>query len=102
MAADQHVEHDAVDAVVLAVIGDGAHGLGALAEAIDAAFPLFVASGIPSQVVMQDRSEAVLKVDAFREAVGSDQQPGPLVVSERFDPQFAFLGRQGAGDGIDP
>ena len=101
MAADEDVEHDAVDAVVLAVVGDGAHGGGALAESVDSAFALFVAGGVPGQVVMHDGGESVLEVDAFGEAVGGDQHARPGVVGEAVDADFAFLGRQGAGDGLD-
>ena len=83
MAADQDVEHDAVDAVVVAVVGDGAHGRGALAEPVDAALALFVAGGVPREVVVDDGGEAVLQVDALGEAVGGDQQPGAVVLGER-------------------
>ena len=82
VAADEDVEHDAVDAVVFAVVGDGAHGGGALAEPVDPAFALLVAGRIPGQVVVHDGSEPVLEVDAFGEAVGGDQQPRPVVVGE--------------------
>ena len=101
MAADEDVEHDAVDAVVFAVVGDGAHGGCALAEAVDPAFALLVAGGVPGQVVVHDRGEAVLQVDAFGEAVGGDQQPRAVVVGEAVDAQFPLLGRQGAGDRVD-
>ena len=73
--AEQHVEHDAVDPVVRAVEGDGAHGVGALAEAVDAALALLVAGRVPGQVVVDDGVEAVLEVDALGQAVGGDQHP---------------------------
>ena len=76
MPADQDVEDDAVDAVVLAVVGDGADGGGVLAEPVDAAFALFVAGGVPGEVVVDDGGEALLQVDAFGQAVGGDQQRG--------------------------
>ena len=102
MAADQHLQHDAVDAVVLAVVGDGAHGVGVLAEAVDAALALFVAGGVPGQVVVDDGGEAVLQVDALGQAVGGDEQPRPVVGGEGVDAGLAFLGGQRAGDGLDP
>ena len=95
VAADEDVEHDAVDAVVFAVVGDGPHGRCALAESVDSAFALFVAGGVPGEVVVHDGGEAVLQVDALGEAVGGDQQAGPFVVGEGVDAKFAFLGWQG-------
>jgi hypothetical protein len=38
---------------------------GLLAEAVDAAFALFVARRIPAQVVVHDGGEQALQVDAF-------------------------------------
>ena len=73
--AQQHVEHDAVDRVVDAVVGQGTHGRGGLSVAVDAAFALFVAGRVPAQVVVHDGVEMILQVDAFAEAVGGDQQP---------------------------
>ena len=74
MAADEYVEHDAVDVVVVAVVGDRPDGGRGLAESVDAAFSLLMAGGVPGQVVMQNGSESVLQVDTFGEAVGGDQQ----------------------------
>ena len=74
VAADEYVEHDAVDAVVVAVVGDRPDGGRGLAESVDAALALLVSGGIPGEVVMHDRGESVLQVDAFGEAVGGDQQ----------------------------
>ena len=73
-----------------------------LAEPVDAAFALFVAGGVPRQVVVDDRGEAVLQVDALRQAVGGDQQPRPVVGGEGVDAGFAFLRGQRPGDGLDP
>ena len=61
-----------------------------------------MAGGVPREVVVHDGGEAVLQVDALREAVGGDQQPGAVVLGERVDAGFAFFGGQGSGDGLDP
>ena len=71
--AQQHVEHDAVDLVVDAVVGDDPHLACWLAVAVDAAFALLVAGRVPGQVVVHDRVEVVLQVDALAQAVGGDQ-----------------------------
>ena len=71
--AQQHVQDDAVDAVVLAVQGDGADDVRALAEPVDPAFALLVAGRVPGQVVVDDGLEVFLQVDAFGQAVGRDQ-----------------------------
>ena len=73
-----------------------------LAESVDAALALFVAGGIPGEVVVHDGGESVLEVDAFGQAVGGDQDAGPVVGGEVVDAGSAFLRRQGAGDGLDP
>ena len=73
-----------------------------LAEPVDAALALFVAGGVPRQVVVDDGGEAVLQVDALRQAVGGDQQPRPVVGGEGADAGLAFLGGQRPGDGLDP
>ena len=90
--ADQHIEDHAVDRVVRAVVGDDAHLRLLLAEAIDAAFALLVARWVPAQVVMQHRVEGLLKIDAFRQAVGADEDVLAALGDQGFDPRFA-LGR---------
>ena len=52
--ADEHVEHDAVDPVVLAVERHGAHDVVALTDPVHAALALFVPGGVPGQVVVED------------------------------------------------
>ena len=47
--------------------------LGRLAEAIDAALALLMPRRIPGQIVVDDRVEELLEVDAFRKAVGGDE-----------------------------
>src|SRR2546426_626896 len=49
MFAEQDVEYDPVDAVVGAVVGRHPYFRTALAEAVDPAFPLFVAGRVPRQ-----------------------------------------------------
>ena len=73
MLADQYVEHEAVDLVVDTVIGHDADDRGGLAVAVDAALALFVAGGVPRQVVVNDRVEVLLQVDALAQTVGADQ-----------------------------
>src|SRR5690606_12268917 len=74
--AEQDVEDDAVDAVVLPVDHEGPDDVARLAEAVDAAFALLVPGGVPRQVVVDDRLEVLLEVDALGEAVGGDEHLG--------------------------
>ena len=71
--ADQDVEHESVDLVVDAVIGDHPDDLRGLAVAVDPPLALLVAGGVPRQVVMDDGVEVLLQVDPFAQAVGADQ-----------------------------
>ena len=88
--AQEHVEDDLVDLVVGAV-EQHRLDLGArLAEAVDPALPLFEAVGVPGQVVVHDRVEMLLEVDALRQAVGRDQNP-PFVGDELLDPLAPLL-----------
>ena len=73
--AEQHVEHDAVDLVVDAKVGQHADLVFGLSEAVDATFSLFVPCRIPRQVVVNHRVEQRLQVDAFAETVGADENP---------------------------
>ena len=102
MAADEHIEDDAVDLVVGTVVGDRPDGRRDLPESVYPALPLFVSGRVPRQVVVQDGGKPVLQVDAFGEAVGCDQHPGPIMISEVPDARFAFLGRKVAGHGLRP
>ena len=63
--AQDDVEHKAIDRVVLAVEHGAAHLGGLLTKAVHAAFALFVAGGVPGQVVVDDGGEEVLQVDAL-------------------------------------
>ena len=73
MLPDQDVEHDAVDLVVHAVIGDHPDHLARLSVAVDAPFALLVTGRVPGEVVMEDGVEVFLEVDPFAQAVGADQ-----------------------------
>ena len=83
--AQQHVQDDAVDAVVLAVEQQCPDGLEGLAESVDPTFSLLVSGRVPGQVVVDDGLECVLQVDAFGEAVGRDQD----LVARRRPPRRA-------------
>ena len=95
--ADQHVEHDAVDQVVRAVVGEHAYDLLRLAVAVHAALALLVAGGVPGQVVVDDGVEVVLEVDALAQAVGGDQD-ALVGLAQLGDALLALGGRQQAGD----
>jgi hypothetical protein len=98
--AKQDIEDDAVDGVVVAVEHDGDDLLPGLAEAVDAAFALFVTGWIPGQVVMNDGVEVLLEVDALGEAVGGDED-ALRVLSEGRDATLTLVVRKPAGDGLD-
>jgi len=97
---EDHLEDETVDRVVLPVEHGAADFLRLLAEAIDTALALLVAGGIPREVVMDDRGEAVLEVDAFGEAVGRDEDR-LLGLGQLGDALLPFLGREFAGDRLD-
>ena len=73
--AEQHIENKAVDAVVAAVVGEHPNLGLRLTEAVDSPFTLFMASGVPRQVVVNHGVEQCLKVDALTQTVGGDQDP---------------------------
>ena len=98
--AQDDFEHEAVDGVVLAVEHGAAHLGGLLAEAIHPAFALFVARGVPGQVVVDDGGEKVLEVDAFRKAIGGHQDAA-VGFGHVFDSLAALFGCELAGDGVD-
>lgn len=64
MFADEYFEDLAVDAVVGPVQSDDLDLGALLAEPVDPAFALVVACRVPGQVVVDDRVEVVLEVDA--------------------------------------
>ena len=99
MLAQQHVQHDPVDAVVGAVERDRPDDGGALPEPVHAALALLVPGRVPGEVVVDDGLEAGLQVHAFRQAVRGDEDGTPgLVLGQVPDPRQALVGRQDAGD----
>ena len=98
--AQDDLEHEAVDGVVLPVEHGAAHFGRLLAEAVYPAFALLVARGVPGQVVVDDGGEQVLQVDAFRKAIGSHEDAA-VGICHVFDPLAALFGREFAGDGVD-
>ena len=78
--AEEHLEDEAIDGVVFAIIGQGADGLAALAIAVDAALALLVAGGVPGEVVVDHGVEEVLEVDALGEAVGADEDAAGVLL----------------------
>src|SRR5262249_12304909 len=72
-----------------------------LSEAIDAPFPLLVAGGVPRQIVVYDRIEIGLEVDAFGEAIGGDED-ALVELAEGVDPGLAFLRWQRPPDDLHP
>jgi hypothetical protein len=58
--AQEDLEDDAVDGVVLAVEGDRADGGARLAVAVHPALALLVTRGVPAQVVVEDGVEGIL------------------------------------------
>jgi hypothetical protein len=75
MLAEQHIQNDAVDLIVLAEQRQHLHGLALLPIAIDAAFSLLMARWIPTEVVVNYSIKLVLQVDAFTQTVSSDHYP---------------------------
>ena len=96
--AQDDFEHRAVDGVVGAVEQRGSHCLAGLAEAIDASLALLVARRVPREVVVDDRVEVVLQVDALRQAVGRDQEPAVGFAEPMRATCSCALGGQLAGD----
>jgi hypothetical protein len=98
--AEEDLEDDAVDGVVLAVEGDGADCGARLAVTIDAALALLVAGGVPGEVVVEDGVEGVLEVDALGEAVGADEDAA-IGLGEASDAIFSLFRGELAGDRFD-
>ena len=68
-----NVEDKPVYRVVLSVNHGTAHLGRFLPEAVYPALALFMAGGIPGQIVMNNRVKTVLKVDAFGKTVGGNE-----------------------------
>ena len=69
----QHLEHDLVHRVVLPVQEAGLDLGPRLPEAVHAAFALLEAVRVPGEVVVEDRVEEALEVDALGKAVGGHE-----------------------------
>ncbi|CAM5423085.1 hypothetical protein RLIN73S_07523 [Rhodanobacter lindaniclasticus] len=95
--AQDDVQNSAIDRIVGTVDQGGAHLGARLAEAVDTAFALFVAGGIPRQIVVNHSIEVVLQVDAFGQAVGGDQQ-ATISLAQGLDAALAIFGWEFAGD----
>ncbi len=74
--ANEHIDNELVDAVVLAPDRNDTDLGVRLAETVHAAFALLVARRVPSEVVVDHCVEVVLEVDALRKAIGGDEQSG--------------------------
>ena len=75
--------------------------LARLAEAVDTTLALLVARRVPREIVVNDGVELLLQVDAFRQAVGGDENPGALGRAELRHALLALLGGHLAGHGVD-
>jgi len=91
MLAQQHIQNDAVGAVIDPVIGEDAHLRLGLPEAVHTALALLVPGGVPGKVVMHDGVEVILEIDALAEAIGGDEHPAACT-SQFLDARLA-LGR---------
>ena len=98
--AQDDLQHHGVDRVVGAVHQGGAHHAALLTEAVDTAFTLLVAGGVPAQVVVHHRAEERLQVDALGHAVGGNQQ-GAAGLAKGLHAGLALFWRQLAGDDAD-
>ena len=101
MLAQQDVEDDAVDPVVAAVVGEHAHRVASLAVAVDAALALLVAGRVPGEVVVDDRVEVLLEVDALARGSRSRRARARLPRRARATRCLALGGRERAGDRLD-
>ena len=70
---EEDVEDDPVDAVVAPEVGQDADGLARLVVAVDAPLALLVAGRVPREVVVNDRVELLLEVDALAQTVGRNE-----------------------------
>ena len=101
--AEDDAQHRAVDGIVLAVKHQCANSRRGLSEPVRTALALFVASGIPGEVVMDHRVEVALKVDALGQAIGCDEHGRdlPVEIREALHALFALVGGEFPGDDRD-
>ena len=98
--SDQDIEDHTVDRIVAAVVGDDPNLLLFLTETINAAFTLLVAGGVPGQVVVKYGIEMLLKVDALRKTVSTNENVFARFRDETRNPQFAVNGWEQTRDGF--
>ena len=84
--SQDHIEHSAIDGIVLAVDQDRSDGVALLPKPIDAPLALLMPGRVPGQIVVNDGIEVALQVDAFGEAIGRYKNAF-LEFAEGFDPR---------------
>ena len=97
MLAQQHIQDNAIDLVVDAVVDQGSHGIAGLPVAVSPTLALLMTGGVPGEVVVDHRIEPFLEVDALTQAVSADEHP-LLCFDELVDALLALGRRQLAGD----
>ena len=97
---EQDVEHQSINRVVTPVHRGNYNGWPRLTIPVYPAFTLLVPSGIPREVVVHDRIEPVLEIDAFGQAIGGDEDAAALF-RKRFHPLLPLVGREPSGDRLD-
>ena len=71
--AENHFQHDAVNWIIRPVQQIGFHDGCGLAKSVNPTFALFQPIGIPRQVVVQNRREIALEIDALAQTVGTNE-----------------------------
>ena len=84
--AKDDIEHGAVDRAVRREHHDRSDELCRLAEAVDPSLALLMPGRVPRQIVVDDRVEELLEVDAFGQAVGGDENALDLFAFVRLAP----------------
>jgi hypothetical protein len=87
-----------VDRIIGAVEEDGLHVILGLAEAVDATLALLQTIRVPRQIVVDDRIEMVLQIDAFAQAIGGDED-ARVTFAQLGDPLASLVVIDLAGDG---
>ena len=95
-----HIEHRAIDGIVLAVYQDRSDDLALLAKSIDTTFALLMPRRVPGQIVVNDRIEVRLEVDAFGEAIGRHKNTF-LELAEGLNLGLSILGRKRPSNDFD-
>ena len=98
--AEKNIQHDSVDWVVCAVEEACFYLCCLLPEAIDTAFTLFKAVGIPWKIIVQNARKEFLKIDALAEAIGGDKNAA-LVAGHPRDALPTNVVRIFAGDNLE-